>query len=421
MSIQVTTLENGFRIVTDHMPSVETVSLGVWVKAGTRNEHIEINGVAHFLEHMAFKGTRKRTALQIAESIEDVGGYINAYTSREITAYYARVMKQDIGLVVDLLADILQNSTFLEEEFEKEREVILQEIGQCHDTPDDVVYDYFQERAFADQPMGWPILGPADTIKNMTRQSLIDFMAAHYTPKNMVFAAAGNVDHDVLVKLVRDHFDLKVRKEDQSMLPGHYVGGDFRQHRSLEQLHLLLGFKGISFVDDSYHTAALYATIMGGGMSSRLFQEIREKRGLVYSIYAFSSAYSDCGVFGVYAGTSEKDSGNLVSVVRDELLKAPDTLLAQEIIRAKNQTRAGIAMALESTTARSKRLAKNLLDHDRIISVDESLEKINKVEQGHLAEFAAQLTSTSLTVAAIGPTKKLPEYAVLQKDFSGRF
>lgn len=420
MSIQVTTLENGFRVVTDHMPSVETVSLGVWVKAGTRNEHIEINGVAHFLEHMAFKGTKKRTALQIAESIENVGGYINAYTSREITAYYARVMKQDIGLVVDILADILQNSTFLEEEFEKEREVILQEIGQCHDTPDDIVYDYFQECAFSNQPMGWPILGPADTIKKMKCTSLMDFMTTYYTPKNMVFAAAGNVDHDTLVKLVKDHFDLKTVHKNEVPVPGQYVGGDFRQERSLEQLHLLLGFKGISFLDDAYYTAALYATIMGGGMSSRLFQEIREKRGLVYSIYAFSSAYSDCGVFGIYAGTSEKDSANLVSVVRDELLKAPSTFLAQEIIRAKNQTKAGIAMALESTTARSKRLAKNILDHDRIISVEESLDKINKVEKDHLTDFGAHLLSTPLTVAAIGPTKKLPSYTSLQKDFLGR-
>ncbi len=417
MSIQVTTLENGFRVVTDHIPSVETVSLGVWIKAGTRNESIDTNGVAHFLEHMAFKGTQKRTALNISESIENVGGYINAYTSRETTAYYARVMKKNVPLVVDILADILQNSTFLEKELEKEREVILQEIGQCHDTPDDIIYDHFQEHAFQDQPMGWTILGHAHTIQQMPRQALIEFMNTHYQPQNMVFSAAGHIDHDTLVALVRNHFSLKKKISSPLIVPGKYVGGNFRESRDLEQLHLLLGFKGTSFLDDDSYTAALYATIMGGGMSSRLFQEVREKRGLVYSIYSFSSTYRDCGVFGIYAGTSQKDSCDLINVIRDELLKAPSTLKSQEITRAKNQTKSSIAMALESTTARSKRLAKNLLEHGKIISIEESLEKINRIEGSHLSTFAANLINSPVTVSAIGPIDKLPNHQKLKQKF----
>ena len=408
MSIETTTLSNGLRIVTDTISHVETVSLGIWVKAGTRNETLHTNGVAHFLEHMAFKGTKKRSAQEIAESIENVGGYLNAYTSREITAYYARVLKGDTPLAVDILMDILQHSTFAEEEMEKEREVIIQEIGQSNDTPDDIIFDYFQETAFPDQSMGWPILGPIKNIKNMSRETLIDFMKQHYDPTRMVIAAAGNIKHDVFIKLVRDNLHVTFNTTPNVSPKGAYKGGSLIQKRPLEQLHVLYGFEGIPFHHADFYTASLYATVLGGGMASRLFQEVREKRGLVYTIYAFASAYQDTGLFGIYAGTSEKESAQLMDVIQDELKKSTHTLTVGELNRAKQQIKASILMSMESTSSRSKRLAQQLLTYDRIISTEEIVKKIDAMTLDQVHQFAGQLVTAPTTFTALGPTAQLP-------------
>jgi predicted Zn-dependent peptidase len=326
MTVRVTTLENGMRVLTDVMASVETVSIGVWVDVGTRHEPAEINGVAHLLEHMAFKGTERRSALDIAEEIEAVGGHLNAYTSREHTAYYAKVLKEDTALAVDILADILQHSVFDPKELERERTVILQEIGQAIDTPDDIIFDLFQERAFPEQAMGRPVLGRAEIIRRIDRDTVASYMRRHYAAPGMLLAAAGNVDHDKLVAMARRAFSQLPLERVARHEPARYQGGDLREPRDLEQVHVVLGFTGFPYGDADYYAASVVSSALGGGMSSRLFQEIREKRGLVYSIYSFTHAYSDGGLFGVYAGTGEEEVEELMPVLCQEIVKLRDGL-----------------------------------------------------------------------------------------------
>ncbi len=407
MSVQLTTLPNGFRIVTDSISTVETASVGVWIGAGSRNETIHNNGVAHFLEHMAFKGTTTRSAYEIARAVEDVGGYLNAYTSREITAYYARVLKQDVGLAIDILGDILENSTFEEVELLKERDVILQEISQSKDTPDDIIFDYFQETAYPNQPLGRTILGPEKNVSGMTRDTLIEFMQNQYNPSQMVFAAAGNVNHEEIVDQVQRHFHLKKNTSPTLQEPALYKGGTFQETRELEQLHLILGVQGISTQHKDFYAATIYSTLLGGGMASRLFQEVREKRGLAYSIYSFSSSYRDSGVFGVYAGTSKKEGPQVIQVVKEELHKSTYTLSEEEVSRAKAQLKAGLLMGMESTSHRAKTLAQQLLTFGKIFTPDETVQKIEAPSLEEIQNFAKRILESSFTLAAVGPIKIL--------------
>ena len=279
MTTQLSTLANGLRVATDRIDTVDTVSLGIWVDVGTRHEQADINGVAHFLEHRAFKGTTRRSALTIAEEIEAVGGHLNAYTSRESTAYYAKVLKEDVQLALDILSDILQNSTFQPEEIERERAVILQEIGQANDTPDDIVFDHFQECAYPDQAMGRPVLGSPEIIRKIERETVIGYLRKHYGAQRMVLAAAGHVDHERLAELADNLLGGLPAERPATTEPAYYAGGDRREQRDLEQLHLVLGFPGVVLGDPDYYAASVLSTALGGGMSSRLFQEIREKRG----------------------------------------------------------------------------------------------------------------------------------------------
>lgn len=406
--INITTLSNGFRIATDYISHVDTASIGIWVKCGARNETPETNGVAHFLEHMAFKGTARRDAKEIAEAIERVGGYLNAYTSREATAYYAHVMKEDVSLALDILQDILNHSTFDPHELERERDVILQEIGQSYDTPDDIIFDYFQETAYPHQSMGRPILGPADNIKSFSRDTIAGFMACHYCPSNMVLAAAGNIDHDALCKLAEAYFGGKPTITTPTPAPSDYQGGHFYENRSLEQAHIVLGMEGVNSHSPDYYTMNIYAGILGDGMSSRLFQEIREKRGLVYSIYSFHSSYSDTGNFGIYAGCDPVKAEELIPVVLNELNTFPASITADEIQKAKNQLKARLTMALESTSGRCQRLANQLLIFDRAISQSEIVEKINAVTLADLSHLSGKILHTSPVLTAIGKDLKLP-------------
>ncbi|MBX9705019.1 MAG: insulinase family protein, partial [Gammaproteobacteria bacterium] len=337
MTIQTTTLPSGLRIVTNTNNSVQTISCGAWFNVGTRHETKDINGIAHMLEHMAFKGTKRRTAVQIAEEIESVGGYLNAYTAREVTAYYARILKDDLPLAVDLLSDILQHSTFDKDEFVREQGVVLQEIGQTNDTPDDVVFDYFQETCYPDQPMGWPTLGTEDVIKALTPKQVSTYMSDHYSLSNMVFSAAGNVSHDAVVALCQRHFDTMPKDRSLIVKPSVYKGGEFRQEKELEQAHIILGFEGVPFSHPDYYAMMVYSTILGGGMSSRLFQEIREKRGLVYTVQSSTSSYRDSGIFQVYAGTGENEVAELIPVMCEELCKMSINVTDEEIKRAKTQ------------------------------------------------------------------------------------
>jgi len=403
MSIDVTTLDNGLRIISDHMSTVETVSLGAWVDVGTRDEAIEINGISHVLEHMAFKGTKRRTAYEIAESIESVGGSLNAYTSREHTAYFAKVLKEDAGLAVDIIGDILQHSTMEPEELAREQTVIVQEIHQAYDTPDDIIFDYFQETAYPDQAMGRPVLGTAERVRAMNRNTVLGYMTDHYSASNMVVSAAGNIDHGAFVKQVEDAFSALPAPKNFDRDDASYRGGTFREERDLEQVHLLLGVDGVSYSDPDFYAASVLSTLFGGGMSSRLFQEIREKRGLVYSIYSFLSCYTDGGTFAVYAGTGPEEAPSLVPLVRDEMEKVITDVTDDEINRARAQLKASILMSLESTSSRCEQMARQISLFGRPIPTEETVEKVEAVDNAAIRRVAARLFAGPTTQTIVGP------------------
>ena len=411
MSVNVTTLENGLRVVSDTLPHVETVTIGTWVDVGSRFEEKSENGLSHMLEHMAFKGTHKRTALDIAEAIENVGGYLNAYTSREHTTYYARLLKEDLELGIDVLGDILQNSTFEQIELERERGVIIQEIGQAEDTPDDVVFDLMQTAAYHDQPMGRPILGTTDLVNGFSRDDLSRYMAGHYKAKQMAVVAAGNLGHGEFVNMVSEHFsDLELQR-DLEKHQAVYSGGENCVTRDLEQVNLLFGFDGISFNDPDYYTSQVMSMVLGGGMSSRLFQEVREKRGLVYSIYTFMGSYVDGGTFGIHAGTGPDQVAELVPVVAEEFHKLCKTVSEQEVDRAKAQMKAGILMSLENTTSRMEQLGRSQMIFGRHVPREETLEKINEVDANAVMKCAVRvLKGSDLSLGAIGPLDSLADY-----------
>ena len=419
MSAQVTRLENGLTVASDSMTSVETVSIGAWVGVGTRHEPAGDNGVAHLLEHMAFKGTERRSALDIAEAIEAVGGHMNAYTSRENTAFYAKVLADDAPLALDVISDILQHSTFDREELSRERAVVLQEIGQALDTPDDIIFDHFQETAYPAQAIGRPVLGLADVVARLGQDSLRGYMGRHYSPGRMVVSAAGKIDHERLVALAVEAFTaLPGKGGDPESDPADYRGGDFREDRDLEQVHLLLGFEAIGFRDPDHYAGLLLSTLLGGGMSSRLFQEVREKRGLVYSIYSFLSSYSDGGLLGIYAGTGEDEVAELIPVVCDEMVKLRDGVEAAELKRAQTQLKASILMGRESSGARAEQLAQQMLAFGRPVPAEEIVGKIEAVTLDDLSRLARRLVASPPTLAALGPVSGVEDLDRLKSRLS---
>jgi len=418
MTIRITELTNGLRVITDPMQTVETASVGAWVGVGTRHERPELNGVSHLLEHMAFKGTKQRSARAIVEEIEAVGGHLNAYTSRENTAYFAKVLKDDIPLAVDLIGDILQNATLDQEELDRERAVVIQEIHQANDTPDDIVFDRFQEAAFPNQAMGRPVLGSAPLIEGMQRDTIKTYMEEQYSGDRIVLAAAGKVDHDAFVKLAEQTFTHLPAQCPHDVEPVTYQGGDYREARDLEQVHLVMGFDGIAYDDPDYYPHAVLSTLLGGGMSSRLFQEAREKRGLVYSIYTFASNYDDGGLFGIYAGTGGDEIKELVPVICDEVKAVCDSVNAHEIDRARAQLKSSTLMALESTSARCEQAARQLQIFDRSIPNSEVIEKIDAVDVAAVNRVATRIFASTPTVAAIGPTARLASYDAIREQLS---
>ncbi|GAN80502.1 M16 family metallopeptidase [Acidocella aminolytica] len=411
--VSITTLPSGLTVLTERMERVETVSFGAYVGAGTRHETAAENGVAHFLEHMAFKGTACRSAADIAEAIENVGGHINAYTSREQTAYYVKLLKEDLALGIDIIGDILCHSTFEPEELERERGVILQEIGQANDTPDDIVFDHFQSAAYPAQPMGRPVLGTEQIIRNMKREALPGFMSQHYTPDNMVLAASGNLHHEQVVELAQKHFADLPRAQRNSPMPSDYMGGEYRELRDLDQAHIVLGFDAPAYGEAAYYPAMLLSTLLGGGMSSRLFQEIREKRGLVYSIYSFTAPAQDGGLFGIYAGTGESEAAELIPVTLEELEKVQREVSEAELNRARAQLKAGLLMSLESTGSRCEQLARQWQVFGRIIPVEETVGKINAVTVDDIRASAASIFRRKPTLATIGPVAQVPKFSAI--------
>jgi predicted Zn-dependent peptidase len=406
MTVQLDTLTNGFRIVTERMPGLASASLGVWIDAGARHETVEQNGIAHFLEHMAFKGTTRRTARQIAEEIEDVGGYLNAYTSRERTAYYARVLSADVPLAMDLVADILRDPRMAEAEIETERGVILQEIGQALDTPDDIIFDWLQETAFPEQPMGRAILGPPERVRGFGRGDLGGFIARHYAPGRMILAAAGDIDHDRIVRLAEALYGDMAPLAPPPLQAARYAGGEYRVVKPLEQAHMALALPAPSFLDEDYHAAQILSVALGGGMSSRLFQEARENRGLCYTIFAQCSAWQDAGMMTIYAGTGAGELAELVDLTADELNRAARDLDEAEVARARAQTKAGLLMGLESASARAERLASMLSAWGRVLPLEEVVGRIDAVGVAEARAAAVNMLAGTPTLALYGPVER---------------
>ncbi len=416
MKVRVTELKNGISVISDNMPHLESAFIGIWVKSGSRCENEDEHGISHMLEHMAFKGTKTRSAKQIVEEIENVGGDLNASTSIEHTGYFARILKDDVGLASDILADILQNSTFDEKEFSREQQVIEQEIGASHDDPDDLVHDLFLQVAYPDQAIGRPILGTVNSVKSFTPKAIRSYMDRNYVGDKMIVAAAGNINHDELVRKIEQSFSDIAISGAPKPKKATYVGGDKRHISKHEQAHVIIGMGGRAYNSDGFYATQILTEILGGGMSSRLFQEIREKRGLCYSVYAFHWAFADSGVFGVAADTGPELVGELMMVIIDELKRAVDDINDGEVMRVRNKIRAGLLMSLENPSARASQLARQQILWGRPIPMAETVERISKISAARVKEVAKDILENAvLSVAGVGPLENMPSYEAITK------
>lgn len=418
MTLEISKLSNGLTVVTDPMPGIESAALGIWVDTGSRNEMPAQMGISHMLEHMAFKGTATRSARALAEEIEAVGGVLNAYTSREQTAFHARVLKEDVPLAMDMIGDILTNPAFEQAELERERQVVLQELGQVRDTPDDIVFDHLQAAIFPNQPLGWSILGEEKTVTAFDRDMLKAYMASQYRTGGMTLIASGAVRHDAMVKLAQDKCSGLNLGDVPASVPSHYVGGDFRETEDLEQAHVAYAFPGLSNSDPDYFVAQIYATALGGGTSSRLFQEAREKRGLCYSIYAFSNGFQDSGFLGVYAGTGEAEAAEISAVIAGEMEAIAGNLTDSEVARARAQLKVSLLMGLERPGTRAEQIAGQLFALGKVQSAAEIVAQLDAIDAVAVKRFAARVMQDGApAVAAVGPIGKLESH----QNFARRF
>jgi len=416
MQVNLTTLKNGLRVVTVERPQTETVSLGIWVNTGSACESADINGISHFVEHMVFKGTQKRNALQISEDIENVGGHTNAYTSREFTVFYAKMLKNDAELALDVLADLVMAPTFDSEEMIKEKEVVIQEIKQTNDDPSDIVFDYFQNTAFADQSVGRSILGPEDLVRSFDADKLREYMKHNYAAENIAVAAVGNINHDAFVKMVEMRMGSLREKTSYQKEKQLYTGGEFIKVRDIEQAQVLLGFNGVDYHHELYYPISIMSNILGGGMSSRLYQEIREKRGLVYTVYSFANSHTQSGLFGIYAGLNQEEIKNYLPVIGDEIKKIVNEPVSdKELDRVKVQLKANILMALESSSSTAEVIARQQLCHNRNIPIEEIVEKIEKVNKASVLAAAQYVFGSVPTYTLLGNLSKYPSYEDIAK------
>jgi len=419
MSVEVTRLPTGLTVVTDAMPHLETASLGIWVGAGSRDEEPDEHGISHLLEHMAFKGTTRRSARQIAEEIEAVGGDINAATSVETTAYYARVLRNDLPLALDVLSDILSDPTFDPAELAREQNVIIQEIGACEDTPDDLVFEYLQQTAFPGQPVGRSILGTPATVRAFNPKKLRSYLSRNYRGPDMVVAAAGAVDHTVVVAEAERRFAGFNGPAAPVPQPARFGGGARIESRELEQVHIALALQGVPQRDPALHSLQVFTNVLGGGMSSRLFQEVREERGLCYAIYSFHVPYFDTGMFGLYAGTDAADVSDLMQVVVEQIAGTAETLSEAEVARAKAQMKTGLLMALESSGARIEQLARQMLAYGRPIPLAEIVGKIDAVTVESARAAGRDLMRRGRpALAALGPGNGLESAATIAESLA---
>ncbi len=395
MTIRLNKLSNGFQVITEKIPGIKTVSVGVWIKVGGRHETNNQTGLAHFLEHMAFKGTKKRSALDIVNQIENVGGYMNAYTSREVTNYYMRVLPEDTKLAIEILHDILLNSTFDRKEIDLERNVILQEIGQYLDTPDEIIFDWLQEISYPDQSVGRSILGYHDMVKSYSRDDLLSFTKRHYIPNKMILCAAGDVSHQQILDLSENLFGNMKNSASDLTQKCNFVGGSLFKKKELEQTHLAMSFETSGLKSEDIFANQIFSIILGGGMSSRLFQEIREKRGLCYSIYSSIDALSDAGTLTIYAGSNKDKISDLSNIIIKEIKKISADINQKELERSKAQIKAGMLMSMESTPSRCERLSRSLITWNKIISIEEIIKKIDKINLDDLRKVGENICSSN--------------------------
>lgn len=421
MTLEISKLSNGLTVVTDPMPGLESAAVGIWVNTGSRNERPGEMGVSHMLEHMAFKGTATRSARAIAEEIEAVGGILNAYTGREQTAFHARILKNDVPLALDIIGDILTTPSFEQAELERERQVVLQELGQARDTPDDIVFDHLQSAIFRDQPLGWPILGEEKTVNAFSRQMLKDYMASQYRLEGMTLVASGAVEHDAILKLAQEKCAGLNPGAVPACAPAHYVGGDFRAVEDLEQAHVAYAFPGLSNPDADYFVAQVYATALGGGTSSRLFQEVREKRGLCYSVYAFSNGFQDSGFLGIYAGTGETEAAELSAVIAGEMEAMTRNLTDGEVARARAQLKVSLLMGMERPGTRAEQIAGQLFALGRVQSAAEIVAQLDAIDVAAVKAYAARVVEAGHpTIAAVGPVTKLEPHHAFARRFGSK-
>jgi predicted Zn-dependent peptidase len=418
MTLTISRLPNGIHVVTDHMPHLETLALGVWIKAGSRDEQIDQWGVAHLLEHMAFKGTRRRSAMDIATSIENLGGEINAATGMESTAYFCRVLKDDWPLALDILSDILTAPIFDPAELAKEKYVILQEIAAANDAPDDLVFELLGEAAFPGHPLGRSILGEAEKVERYDAASIMKYRNKHYTAGRIVIAAAGHLDHEAIVEAAEKRFLAFHNGSAAEWTTPEFSGGFKSAERPLDQLHLVFGFPAPGYRDDRIYALQLLSSILGGGMSSRLFQELREKRGLCYAIFSFASAYQDTGLLNVYAATSPENARDLSDVATDVMLSMTDRVEEAELARAKAQIKAGLVMSLESATGRADQIARQFLSFGRVPEIADLVARIEGVTRDDIKKLAGDiLISTRPAISAVGSLK----YLATQERIAAKF
>lgn len=420
MTVQLTTLDNGLRVVTDTMRELETAALGVWIEAGARDERRDEQGLSHFLEHMLFKGTRRRSAQAIAEEMENVGGDINGQTGVENTSYTARVLAADTGLAFDILGDILTDSVFDEKELKREQSVVIQEIGEMGDMADDLVFELFSEAAYPDQPFGRAVLGTPRSIRSFDRRKVANYLARTYARPASVVAAAGAVDHAEIVGHAQKHFAALPEKARARQTRAKWRGGDSRVKKRQEQTHLVIGFEAPGYHDPQTWASSVFSSAVGGGLSSRLFQEVREKRGLAYTISSFNWAHSDTGATGFNACCAHKDAPELARVALDCMAEAVEKLTEIEVRRARAAMKLGLLAALESPSARAEQIARQVHAFGRVLPRAEIIERIDRLTLGEIRAAGRASLKKPPTVSIVGePPRKTPDSAQVRELLRG--
>ncbi|MBD5398617.1 insulinase family protein [bacterium] len=403
-NVKVEKLSNGLTVITDFVPTVESVLVGLMSAVGSINENENINGISHFLEHMAFKGTATRTYTKIAEMIEDIGGDINAYTSKDHTFYYTKVLKEYLENGIDILADIIQNSVFDEVETEKEKNVILQELYNSLDTPDDIIYDYFAETAYPNQAMGRPILGTEESIKSITPSKLKQYIKENYCADKLFLIVSGNMEHNKVIELAKKYFTNLIPAGNCAIPKSKYNGGYFKKQKDLEQIHLMIGFESSNTTDRKKLFAEnVLNNVLGGGMSSRLFQEVREKQNLVYTIYSAMNNFRDTGCMYIYTSTDTEKINKVIDATSKEILKVCENgITEKELERAKVSYKASLLMGLESTSVRMRMLGRQMQHYGKLIPISENVELIDSISLQDIIMTANRVFSSTPTVTYLG-------------------